>query len=208
MAKTNATKADRPRALESRTVLALLRIAQGLAASRNVAAARAGLSGLQLQLLIDLSEPLASAGVGRLAARNGVRPATVSESIRVLVERRLVTRKRSRADRRAVELTLTRGGQALVREAERWGERIVSMVRGWSDRERASAYPALVSLLGRMQLEGWIDTDRVCTACAHLDRDRRPRSATPHFCRELALRLAPTDLRLDCPSFTPNSPQP
>jgi MarR family transcriptional regulator, lower aerobic nicotinate degradation pathway regulator len=105
------------RADETRTVLdAVRRIVHALRESSRWAEQQVGLSGAQLFVLQKLAESPA-VSVNELATRTHTHQSSVSTVVTRLVERGLVRRERSGADRRSVELSLSPQGERLVARA-------------------------------------------------------------------------------------------
>ena len=102
---------------EVREVLnALRRIVRSLRVSSRTAEQRVGLSGAQLFVLQCLARH-SPCSVNELAVRTATDQSSVSVVVSRLVARGHVRRVPSKADRRRVELTLTRSGLALLESA-------------------------------------------------------------------------------------------
>ena len=102
---------------EVREVLNSLRqIVRSLRVSSRAAAQRVGLSGAQLFVLSCLARQ-SPCSVNDLAARTATDQSSVSVVVSRLVALGHVRRVKSEADRRSVELSLTRSGRALLERA-------------------------------------------------------------------------------------------
>lgn len=92
--------------------------------------------------------------VNVVARELGLQPSNVSASIRSLVERGLVERRRDPQDGRQVRLFLTRTAQAARERRERlWGEDFALLLGELPAEERSrlvDALPALTSLAKRL----------------------------------------------------------
>ena len=95
---------------------ALRRIVRSLRVSSRTAEQRVGLSGAQLFVLQCLARQ-SPCSVKELAARTATDQSSVSVVVSRLVARGHVRRVASKADRRRVELTLTKSGLALLQSA-------------------------------------------------------------------------------------------
>ncbi len=113
-----------------------------------------GLSAAQLfvmQTLADASEPLS---VNELAERTYADQSTISVVAKTLEERGLVARRRSAADRRRVDLSVTRKGRALRRRKLASPQhRLLDGVRKLSPGARAALARFLPELLAAMGLD-------------------------------------------------------
>src|SRR5688500_9323374 len=86
-----------------------------------------GLSATQAQILAALATGGASRA-SELAKQLGVTLPTVSDSVRVLVEKALLEKVRDPLDARASQLRLTRSGKQLAQKATGWPEFLASAV--------------------------------------------------------------------------------
>ncbi len=113
-ARSRAAPAEQ---VDVRVVLnALRRIVRSLRVSSRTAEQRVGLSGAQLFVLQCLARQ-SPCSVKELAARTATDQSSVSVVVSRLVSGGHVRRAPSKADRRSVELTLTKSGQALLESA-------------------------------------------------------------------------------------------
>ncbi|HYQ44066.1 MAG TPA: MarR family winged helix-turn-helix transcriptional regulator [Polyangiaceae bacterium] len=104
-------------AVEVREVLNSLRqIVRSLRVSSRAAEQRVGLSGAQLFVLSCLARQ-SPCSVNELATRTATDQSSVSVVVSRLVALGHVRRAKSKTDRRSVELSLTRSGQALLESA-------------------------------------------------------------------------------------------
>jgi len=115
---------------DARAVLdAIRRIVQLLRHSAREAEKRTGLSAAQLFVLQQLRAAGGALTPGELAARTLTHQSSVSVVVRRLVDAGLVRRARSSADRRRVELSLTRSGRTAARRVPRLAqERLIAAV--------------------------------------------------------------------------------
>ncbi len=202
---------ERPAAFEQAAGPLEARLASGLAkialAARHElfrAAAPHGLSPVQAQLLAALAaagEP--GAGVGELAARLGLTPATVSDSLAALERRRLVTRRRDRADGRRVLVRATRRGAGLGRTLALWPEFLAAAAAGLSAGEKAVLLRAVVRLVGDLLRRGVVQEARMCPTCEHFRPRVHDDPERPHHCALADQPFGDRAVRLDCPDHQP-----
>lgn len=180
----------------------LLRLVQVLGAITNASAGVQGLSQLQLEILTLLAGRGTAETVGFFARRFRISDATVSDSLRVLESKGLVTKLRGHDDRRAVYVAITDAGREMVMRANVWTEKLRRIVSGWDEHRRAQVLPAVIELIEGLQKEGMIPVDRMCAACRYfaINCDTDSGSA-PFFCRFIDAPLRTLDLRVDCPDF-------
>lgn len=188
----------------TRLALGLLRLEQALAAARGAAAAAGELSTLQLQILFDLSTaPGALPSAAELARRYALSAATLSVSLAGLVRRKLILRRTDSADSRRRTLALTAAGARVVERSAARLDGLVDLARAMPVEERRASLAAIAGLVARAAESGWIRPERMCVACRFFERNRRPKTDAPHWCRLMERPLADFELRLDCPEHQP-----
>lgn len=180
------------------------RIAQGLArigiAQRHQAwsaGTERNLTPTQAQMLSQL----AAAGPLRLkelAAQIAITPATASDAVRVLVEKKLVSKKASAEDRRAVELTLTAAGRREAKRVAQWPDFLVQAIDVLSNEDRAAFLRGLVKMIATLQERREIPVARMCSSCKffrpHVYRDVN----RPHHCDFVDAPFGDAGLQTDC----------
>jgi DNA-binding MarR family transcriptional regulator len=113
--------------------------AQSVRRARGAPARETGLSLSQYALLIPLAERQ-EARIGELAAAAGITPSTATRIMDALERRGLVSRERASEDRRAVSVSLTHAGRALLDSQDEWvRDREKAFYAGLPGEERALA---------------------------------------------------------------------
>lgn len=200
MSDPNARQGDP----QIKLALGLLRLEQALASARGGAAAEVGLSPLQTQILIDLAHDAGGdRTAGHLARRYGVSAATLSDSVKGLLGKRLVRATASRADARRRDLTLTATGRRAAATAQQKLDTLVRLCAELSPATLGACLEGVVHLIRRCNELGWIQTDRMCVTCRFFARDHAPGTDRPHFCKLVGAPLGGFDLRIDCPEHQP-----
>jgi MarR family transcriptional regulator, lower aerobic nicotinate degradation pathway regulator len=133
------------------TLDAFRRLVRALRESSREAEKRAGISGAQLFVLQQLRHG-ETLSMTELARRTLTHPSSVSVVVARLTKAGLVTRARSEADARRVDLKLTRKGRTAVDRAPRmFQERLISGVARLPPKQRSGlsgGLRALVEVLG------------------------------------------------------------
>jgi DNA-binding MarR family transcriptional regulator len=140
---------------ETRVVLdSIRRLVQGLRVAARGAESELGLSGAQLFVLQKLGEePRMS--VNDLAERTFTHQSSVSVVVQRLVDKGLVRRDASEADRRRVELSLTPAGRKLLsRSPLASQERMIGAVTAMPPAARRQLAQRLAELVAAMGLDG------------------------------------------------------
>lgn len=182
--------------LDERIATGLHKIGLALKLQSWQGASRAGLSPAQGQILALL------AGDGALTAtevarRLGVTLPTVSESVRVLLEKGLVEREAEAGRGRARPLALTDAGRARATEARAWPEFLAAAAGSLNDAERGAFWSGLVKMIRNLQEDGRIPPHRMCVTCVHFRAHVRV-GERPHHCAFVDAPMAASHLRLDC----------
>lgn len=170
----------------------LERIGEVSRAMRWQEATGSGLSPLQLRILGFVADHAGqSVGVARLAEELQVTRPTVSDSVKLLVERGLLARKPDPHDGRSHTLRLTAAGRKHLPVAEPFAAALATLPK----HERETLFLALMRLLEALLSSGELQVQRMCWTCIHYRGDRQG----SHHCLLLRKDLAVTELRTDCP---------
>ncbi|WP_224247381.1 MarR family winged helix-turn-helix transcriptional regulator [Hyalangium gracile] len=156
-----------------------------------------GLSATQGQILAVLvgQGPLTGK---ELSERLGVTLPTISDSVRVLVEKQLVTRSPDPRHPRASLLTPTDKGASLGARARSWPEFMADAVGDLSADEQRAFFAGVMKMIRSLQEQGLVPLSGMCVTCTHFRPNVR-QGATPHHCALVDAPLAAEQLRLDCP---------
>ncbi|RYZ43445.1 MAG: MarR family transcriptional regulator [Myxococcaceae bacterium] len=157
----------------------------------------AGLSATQGQILAVLvaNGPLAGK---ELSERLGVSLPTISDSVRVLVEKALVTRAADPRHPRASLLTPTAKGATLGARARSWPEFMADAVADLAPEEQRAFFAGIIKMIRSLQEQGLIPVNGMCVTCKHFRPNVRPGSS-PHHCAFVDAPLSNEQLRVDCP---------
>lgn len=158
------------------------------------------LSPIQIQFLVYLLYHAAEqCTVGQLAKEFTLTPATVSDAITTLEEKKLVARERQEADRRVAWVSLTTEGKKTARRLSTWANVIQKNIAQFDAQEKVAVMKFLMRLIESLQQAGVITIARMCLTCKFFQPDAHPHAKAPHHCRLLDKPLANSELRLDCP---------
>lgn len=141
-----------------------------------------------------------------LSDRLGVTLPTVSDSVRVLFDKRLVTRSADARHPRSSLLTPTKRGAELGHRARSWPEFMADAVGTLSPDEQRAFFSGIMKMIRSLQEEGLIPLNGMCMTCAHFRPNVRP-GPSPHHCSLVDAPLAGEQLRVDCPDHEVASEQ-
>ncbi|WP_265946474.1 MarR family winged helix-turn-helix transcriptional regulator [Dechloromonas sp. A34] len=170
----------------------LAALARAVANEQRQAAVGAGLLPVQLTILSYLRDANRYSNTQQgLTEYLGLTKGTVSQSLKVLEERSLITRCADEADRRIVRLTLTAAGRERLGQAmdDAWAEACQAL----GANQQQGAATALSRLLGAWQQARHGKTFGVCHSCRHF----RPGQPT-HQCGLTGEALSDDDSQHIC----------
>jgi DNA-binding MarR family transcriptional regulator len=160
------------------------------------AAASAGLSPTQADILRFVANRPEGARLTAAAAHIGVRKATASDAVTTLETKSLLRKQADASDGRAIALKATAKGARIARE---WPASFVPVVEGLSDNEQEMLLALVIKMIRQLQLRELIAPQRTCVTCRHFREDVAPGTASPHFCAFVGASMAERHLRVDCP---------
>jgi DNA-binding MarR family transcriptional regulator len=156
-----------------------------------------GLSATQGQILAVLTGQGSLTG-SELSARLGVTLATISDSVRVLVEKGLVAKSPDPRHPRASLLTPTTKGTSVGARARFWPEFLAEAVGGLSAGEQQAFFSGVVKMIRALQDRGLVPLNGMCVTCTHFRPNVRE-GPRPHHCAYVDAPLTSEQLRVDCP---------
>ena len=160
------------------------------------AAASAGLSPTQADILRFVANRPEGARLTAAAAHIGVRKATASDAVTTLESKSLLRKQADALDGRAIALKATAKGARVARE---WPASFGPVVEGLSDSEQEMLLAIVIKMIRQLQLRELIAPQRTCVTCRHFREDVAPGTASPHFCAFVGAPMAERHLRVDCP---------
>jgi len=162
------------------------------------------LSPIQIQFLIYLNQqPSEFRRVSQLARVFGLTQATVSDSVRVLKEKRLISHKRWKNDGRVITLRLTKKGHNIADKVTTWHDIFFPILQKVPQSEKEVVIKFLIDILISLHNEGKLPVARMCYLCKNFRRDVHPNSPQPHHCLFLNQAINILDTQIDCPHHTP-----
>jgi DNA-binding MarR family transcriptional regulator len=182
--------------IEDRIATGLHKLGLAMKQQAWLSAAEDGLSPTQGQILAALAREGPLTGT-ELASRLGLTLPTISDSARVLVDKRLVAKHPDPRHPRASLLVLTAAGKARARKARSWPEFLAEAAATLTGPERHGLLAALVKLIGALQEAGQIPTSRMCITCVHFQPNAHA-GPRPHHCGFVDAPMAADQLRIDC----------
>jgi DNA-binding MarR family transcriptional regulator len=160
------------------------------------AAASAGLSPTQADILRFVANRPEGARLTAAAAHIGVRKATASDAVTTLQSKSLLRKQADASDGRAIALKATAKGARIARE---WPASFGPVVEGLSDNEQQMLLALVIKMIRQLQLRELIAPQRTCVTCRHFRENAAPGTESPHFCAFVGAPMVDRHLRVDCP---------
>lgn len=181
--------------IESKIVVALERISEAFRVLLWNESKSNALSPIQIQILIFLlfhSE--AQCKVSYLAEEFNMTKATISDSVKVLLLKKLIKKTGDELDTRSYTISLTAGGEKIAEQASSFTSSIEKPLSKLSSEQKKAILDGLLKLIFELNRAGVITIQRMCFTCANYQSDKGI-----HYCKLLQSTLASSQLRIDCP---------
>jgi DNA-binding MarR family transcriptional regulator len=183
--------------LSSKIVAGLERISQAFKVLLWEKAKSLGLSPIQIQILIFVAYHKSGYNnVSFLAKEFNVTKPTISDAIKVLERKGLITKDHSSEDSRSYSILLSDKGKKIVEETEDFAHPLASQLKNVPTGEKEMLFKTLGNLIYQLNQQGILTVQRTCFACKFYTKD-----GTGHYCRLLERKLRNSDIRLDCNEF-------
>jgi len=180
---------------------ALDRVAVAMRHELSRLARKEGLSTLQAQILLHLASSHKEQSVRELSRDLDFSPGTVSESLKSLAEKGIISLQPSQKNRRKVIPVLTNRGWSAARRLTAFNRPVVQALKDIPPGMVETAYTVLLQVILHLLRQGKIPLVPMCLSCTFYDPDRS-------FCNLLQEPLSPGDLRILCPDHEPVSELP
>jgi DNA-binding MarR family transcriptional regulator len=183
---------------ESRIVAALERIAQAFRVLLWQESKENTLTPIQVQVLLFLRFHSAEkCKVSYLADEFNMTKATISETIKTLENKQLVSKTPELHDTRSYIIGLTAKGEELAEKTSLFSKEIFKPIDTLHQDDKESLLLSLLGIITHLNRTGVITIQRMCLTCSH--HAEYGEEGHQHFCKLLNQPLKTTDLRLDCP---------
>jgi len=181
--------------VESKIVVALERISEAFRVLLWNESKENALSPIQIQILIFLlfhSEEQCK--VSYLAQEFNMSKATISDSVKLLLQKGLIQKFDDPSDTRSYIIGLTEEGKQTAEKSANFAFAIEKPLGSMNDEQKEAMLSGLLKLIHELNKAGIITIQRMCFTCSHYEN-----TEGKHYCKLLQSKLASTDLRVDCP---------
>ena len=183
--------------IDSRIIAAMERISQAFRVLLWNESKELSLSPIQIQILIFLmfhSEEKRK--VSYLAEEFNMTKATISDSIKVLEQKKFIRKEYETHDTRSYIIYLTTKGLEIAKRTASFTNQIQVPITRLNSEDKENLLISLMGIIQHLNSTGVITVQRMCKTCAHFSPGN---GKTQHFCNLLNQKLLDTDLRIDCP---------
>ncbi len=181
--------------VESRIVVALERISEAFRVLLWEESRENALSPIQIQILIFLLfHSDEKCKVGYLAKEFNMTKATVSDSIKILLQKELIEKIPDSEDTRSFTIGLTSKGKQTAEKSANFAFAIEKPLHNLTEEQKEAMLTGLLNLIYQLNKSGVITIQRMCFTCSNYSVENGE-----SYCRLLEIKLGKEDLRLDCP---------
>lgn len=183
--------------LDGKIIIALERISEAFKVLLWEKGKALNLSPLQVQLLIFIETHASHfAKVSYLANEFNVTKATISDAIKALEKKELVTKVTEAQDARSYQVHLTNKGKNIVSELFSYTSSLENSIETINAENKEALYTTLLQLIKQLYNSQIISLQRTCYACKFLTNTNNK-----HYCTFLNTSLTTKEIRIDCPEF-------
>jgi len=195
MNKSSFHLTEQNQKIESRIVVALERISEAFRVLLWNESKQNSLSPIQIQILIFISfHSVEKCKVGYLANEFNMTKATISDSVKVLLSKELVTKEIDPIDTRSYTLSLTDEGKKIAKKASFFASSIEQPIEKLTEEQKIIMLNGLLKLIYDLNKSGIITIQRMCFNCSYYKIEKGL-----HYCNLLNTKLAESEIRVDCP---------
>ena len=156
-----------------------------------------GLSPIQIQILIFINyHKIEFCNVSHLAKEFNVTKPTISDAVKVLVNKQLIDKVISSSDSRRYAIQLSDSGKTMVSEIENFAQPLKNQLININNEDLESTFKTLSQLIYKLNQIGILTVQRTCYACKFYQK-----SDNNHFCNLLEKELLNSEIRIDCGEF-------
>ncbi|MEM9075633.1 MAG: helix-turn-helix domain-containing protein [Bacteroidota bacterium] len=192
---------EQERDISSKIVAGLERISEVFKVLLWEKAKLVGLSPIQIQILIFITyHNQELCNVSHLAKEFNVTKPTISDAIRVLDKKGMVSKNFSSTDNRSYSLQLTHLGKELVSTTHDFAKPLKKQVHTFNRDQLENLSTTINELIYKLNRSGILTVQRTCYGCTFYQKNK-----DSDYCKLLEKRLTTTEIRLDCPEFEQKS---
>jgi DNA-binding MarR family transcriptional regulator len=156
-----------------------------------------GLSPIQIQILIFINyHKIEFCNVSHLAKEFNVTKPTISDAVRVLINKELIEKVFPSSDSRSYAMQLSATGNTMVVETENFAHPLKNQLNTIDNNDLESTFQTLSTLIYKLNQIGVLTVQRTCYACKFYQK-----TDNKHLCNLLEKELLNSEIRIDCNEF-------
>jgi DNA-binding MarR family transcriptional regulator len=180
--------------VESKIVVALERISEAFRVLLWNESKENSLSPIQIQILIFLLfHTQEKCKVSYLANEFNMTKPTISDSIKILLQKGLIEKFEDMVDTRSYTVGLTLEGKKNAEKSANFTNAIEQPLTTLTATQKQEMLNGLLTLIHQLNKAGIITIQRMCFTCNNYQSEKGE-----HYCKLLQVKLANTALRVDC----------
>jgi DNA-binding MarR family transcriptional regulator len=197
MSKSDFNLNHQNKSTESKIVASLERISQAFRVLLWEESKTHALTPIQVQVLIFLRyHSDEKCKVSYLANEFNMTKATISDTIKTLEQKELISKEFEPQDTRSYIIWLTAKGKAIADKTSLFSKEIFKPIDKLPGEDKENLLLSLLGIIRHLNQSGIITIQRMCFTCQHYQSSGV--NGQEHFCSLLNQRLLTRDLRVDC----------
>jgi DNA-binding MarR family transcriptional regulator len=181
--------------IDGKIVAALERISESFRVLLWEKAKIVKLSPIQIQILIFIKYHKPEfCTVNYLAEEFNMSPPTVSDAVKILIQKDLIKKVPNSSDKRISHLYLTRKGEKVFSKAASFVQPLLKTITKLNSSDKETLLSSLLQIINELNSQEIVITQRMCFTCIYLKKENGK-----FYCNLLEMKLKLKDLRIDCP---------
>lgn len=153
------------------------------------------ISPIQIQLLLFCaSHKQENLKVSFLANEFDLTKATISDSVKVLIKKELLSKEINPLDTRSFTVRLTKKGYDIVNKTKGFNSVLNKSIDSLSMAEKENLLGNILSIIYQLNQQKIISTQRMCLTCYYYEK-----KGNNNYCNLLQTTLKKEELQIDCP---------
>ncbi|MGV3761212.1 MarR family winged helix-turn-helix transcriptional regulator [Parapedobacter sp.] len=183
--------------VEGKIIAALERVSQAFRVLLWNESKELSLSPIQVQVLIFLLHHSdEKRKISYLANEFNMTKATISDAVKALDQKGLITKTHEPNDTRSYTIGLSSKGMEVARKTATFTTEIQTPIDALRPHDKENLLLSLIGIIHHLNQTGIITIQRMCLTCAHY---RPHQGDAKHYCQLLNRKLVDSELRIDCP---------
>ena len=197
MGKSIFNPSEQENNISSKIIVGLERISEVFKTLLWEKAKVVGLSPIQIQILIFITYHRQElCNVSHIAKEFNITKPTISDAVRILDKKGLITKDFSSVDSRSYSIQLSQLGNKIVSEIENFADPLKNQLKEIQPFDLENLFRTLSQLIYQLNSNGILTVQRTCYGCKFYEQ-----TDNKDFCNLLDKELLNSEIRLDCPEY-------